>query len=492
MPIRVNLNGLFGAGVASTALPAVIVEGLAWATNQGNIPILNMSFGSDVEDFSVEMRSRTLFSPERLLVAAMAAMETPRRSIRRRIRPVLLGQRPLWERIALDGHASGWGDCHGLGSNLGSWIDLAAPGGRWIATTRLRGLHGDSNPYYDFNPCVPCSTANAFGGTSTAAPVVSGVSALVLGANSNLLGGDIQQVLIRTARDVTVPAQGWDQETGWGLVRADDALKFVTPNKTVFHNAQVGMSDITTTNTTISPMWPASPTAPIRRDVTRCGKQSRSTFVSDPAGGAGCGAPALGAANATSFDGLVDLPWSLISGVTSADAPWIRMSTRSLAPRVSCWAGIGAVWPGPGRGQRDRSRRHRPWTGGHALGGPGKTTPASWIAPATRQPHRQGNRTTFDTALRRSRKRTSRAQLDSGERGGVGRFPVPSDHGSAVMRPITSPSRRATRPQLVGYEQRDDGMTNTGTSSQTVVAEWHASESSHFAEPSSLPLNRDP
>jgi subtilisin family serine protease len=62
------------------------------------------------------------------------------------------------------------GDC--LGSNHGSWLDVLAPGGRFIVTTR------SSTPPDTFYHLRDCNSSilyqTGFGGTSAAAPFVSG------------------------------------------------------------------------------------------------------------------------------------------------------------------------------------------------------------------------------------------------------------------------------------------------------------------------------
>ena len=56
-------------------------------------------------------------------------------------------------------------------SNYGDWLDLEAPGGRYIVTTR----GGWQQPlYYTWADCW-----DAFSGTSAAAPVVTGAAALL-------------------------------------------------------------------------------------------------------------------------------------------------------------------------------------------------------------------------------------------------------------------------------------------------------------------------
>jgi hypothetical protein len=60
---------------------------------------------------------------------------------------------------------------------------------------------------------------------------VTGIAALLNSYNQNLLSDDFGEVLKRTARDIYEP--GRDDTTGYGLVRADDALVFVRPPRKV-------------------------------------------------------------------------------------------------------------------------------------------------------------------------------------------------------------------------------------------------------------------
>lgn len=82
------------------------------------------------------------------------------------------------------------------------------------------------------------SYTNAFGGTSSAAPLVSGVIALILEANPNLGWRDLQEVLIRSARKVDSSNSGWSDNAagfhfhhgyGAGMI---DAAAAVTLAKT--------------------------------------------------------------------------------------------------------------------------------------------------------------------------------------------------------------------------------------------------------------------
>ncbi|WP_442602575.1 S8 family peptidase [Paenibacillus sp. KN14-4R] len=87
-------------------------------------------------------------------------------------------------------------------SNFGSELDVVAP---WnVFTTALDGR-------YEYNE-----------GTSMAAPQVAGVAALIWNKFPQLKAHQVRSLIEQTAQDVNTP--GWDERTGYGLVRADLAL----------------------------------------------------------------------------------------------------------------------------------------------------------------------------------------------------------------------------------------------------------------------------
>lgn len=113
------------------------------------------------------------------------------------------------------------------------WLDVIAPGGRYMVTTRDTAI---ANRYYTLTGCQPgnLSSNTGFGGTSAAAPVVSGLAALLKSKNFNLTGDDLEQIIIRT----TVPqAGGYSFATGYGRVRAGAALDRITVPKVVVRDS---------------------------------------------------------------------------------------------------------------------------------------------------------------------------------------------------------------------------------------------------------------
>ena len=97
-------------------------------------------------------------------------------------------------------------------SNYGEGIDLVAPGYN-IYTTR-------SNNQYGFTQ-----------GTSFSAPMVSGVIALMLSVNPNLMPSEIYNILRNTAEKVSgyTYTNGWNQEVGYGRLDAYEAVLEALP-----------------------------------------------------------------------------------------------------------------------------------------------------------------------------------------------------------------------------------------------------------------------
>ena len=91
-------------------------------------------------------------------------------------------------------------------SNTGNNVDLAAPEGAYTTTM------GGGYTYA--------------GGTSIASPIVAGVAALVMSANPNLSGAQVQDILTKNADDLG--AAGWDSSYGWGRVNASRSVAAAT------------------------------------------------------------------------------------------------------------------------------------------------------------------------------------------------------------------------------------------------------------------------
>lgn len=103
-------------------------------------------------------------------------------------------------------------------SEAGACLEVGAPSG----DTPLPGISTtDRSAGLGYNPPGPSAIANTnyyseFDGTSAAAPVVSGVVALMLQRNPLLGYRDVQEILIRSARDY-IAAPDWQYKTVLGI-----------------------------------------------------------------------------------------------------------------------------------------------------------------------------------------------------------------------------------------------------------------------------------
>ncbi len=107
-------------------------------------------------------------------------------------------------------------------SSWGDWIDVTAPGGNDPLIVREDAIYTTtiSPTYYDY-----------FNGTSAAAPVVSGLAALLISYRADLQDhpDDVEELIERSAEDKGTV--GFDTRFGWGRVNAFQALTLLdAPN----------------------------------------------------------------------------------------------------------------------------------------------------------------------------------------------------------------------------------------------------------------------
>ncbi len=236
---------------ANTSASCLSARALDWARMR-SIPILNMSYQGIGADAAERAAARNAFYLGQLLVAAAGNNNSLGLVYPAQYRNTVCavgayfanGRR--WRDHLINNSESS------AGSNYGPAMDIAAPGGRMIASTSW-GTRCVDNAYYGLTPC-----SDGFSGTSSAAPVVSGVAALLLskykakgvtGADEPLVGEDLYQTMILTARHPDrLAGVVFDDSAGYGHVRADSALKLLAPPRVVSHRP-VGFLSVFTTDT---------------------------------------------------------------------------------------------------------------------------------------------------------------------------------------------------------------------------------------------------
>lgn len=99
------------------------------------------------------------------------------------------------------------------------------------ASPDVVGPDGTNNTFFGFDIGADADSDPNFFGTSAAAPHVAAVAALLLEANPDLTPAEIYAALEQTAIDMG--AEGFDDESGFGLVDAEAALVAVVPEAPV-------------------------------------------------------------------------------------------------------------------------------------------------------------------------------------------------------------------------------------------------------------------
>lgn len=112
-------------------------------------------------------------------------------------------------------------------SSNGSQVNVCAPGG--YGNPKDEDDVFSTMPNYDVYRTVAWGLPKDYGpmtGTSTAAPHVTGLAALILGRNPLLTPDSVRQIMMNTADDLG--PQGFDNKYGWGRINAASALASVS------------------------------------------------------------------------------------------------------------------------------------------------------------------------------------------------------------------------------------------------------------------------
>ena len=226
----VSDNGEGMAGLANIKLMAVKVmnesgegtdatvsAGLHWATDNG-ADIVTMSLGVDGVSIALENAVEYAASHGVIMVAAAGNSGTS----------VVSYPAAFPDVIAVG--ATDSSDRRASFSNYGEGLDVVAPG------VNIYSTQGNGNYQY-------------LSGTSTAAPHVAGVAALMLSINPALTPEQLAADINSTATDISMT--GYDLSTGWGIVNAFAAVEMVSdPTVTV-----TDYPEYATPNSTFSVTW---------------------------------------------------------------------------------------------------------------------------------------------------------------------------------------------------------------------------------------------
>lgn len=169
---------------------SAIIKGIVWAADNG-AKVINMSFGGPYECSGEKSAIDYAWSKGAVLVASAGndSSSTP--------------NYPAAYSNVIAVSSTDSNDSLSFFSNYGNWINVAAPG-RNLYTTYNNGAYA------------------GFSGTSAAAPVVSGIAALVLSANPGLTNSQVKSIIEKNADDLGTA--GFDPYYGWGRVNAYKAV----------------------------------------------------------------------------------------------------------------------------------------------------------------------------------------------------------------------------------------------------------------------------
>jgi len=197
--------GMIATNFSTTLSCGNIVKRIRAVVNRG-YDVLNMSYGSAQECFAESIELQRATGAGVLLVAAAGNEFAEGNPLEY---PASLPHVVTVAAIDFDGRSSYF-------SNANAAVDLSAPGER-IATAVPQGHDPDKggDGYALLN------------GTSFSAPIVAGAATWVAAARPNLTVDQLAQVVKLSAIDLG--REGWDQDTGYGLLQVGNALRIKAP-----------------------------------------------------------------------------------------------------------------------------------------------------------------------------------------------------------------------------------------------------------------------
>lgn len=139
----------------------------------------------------------------------------------------------------------GWPDGQD-GSNYGNGMDFLAPGELIKSTTPVT----QNTKMYNLNIAAEYHSLT---GTSFAAPIATGVAALLLSMDPTLHCEDVQGIMDVTAIDIGDP--GYDEQTGYGRLNAGRALRALQDPNAIKRYAVIGGTSVGNSSSYLADIW---------------------------------------------------------------------------------------------------------------------------------------------------------------------------------------------------------------------------------------------
>lgn len=278
-----NGIGLVGAGLNCSLLvyktdlsTGSVAQSIVQATDAG-AQAINMSFGTDGSEPAAQAIVDAIeYAYGRDVVMAAAAADQPTEEQgdpSNVLQPTGTGP-DITQGKGLSVTAANFNDGRASFAGRGTQISMAAYGAfqRPNGPIGIFGAFPANTTDLERSTVVPpssgCGCRTSFQGdsryayiqgTSMASPMVAGVAALVRSYNPDLHAADVIRLLKETAR--RLPGQGWNAETGWGILDGGAAMK-----QAGLMDRRAPASRVTTTpkrarRTSITLRWKGSDTA---------------------------------------------------------------------------------------------------------------------------------------------------------------------------------------------------------------------------------------